>query len=71
MKFFISYDELQSIICQKSGRSVEIHAGNEKDNVLLTYTMEVNVPILGKVTKNIDMSVAFNSIKDTQLDICY
>lgn len=71
MKFFISYDELHRIIYQKSGQSVEIHAGNEKDNVLLTYTMEVNVPILGKVTKDIEMSVAFNGIKDNQLDISY
>lgn len=71
MKFFIAYDELQSIICQKSKKLIEIRAGYEKDNVLLTFTIEVNVPIIGKVTKNIDVHVVFNEIKDTQLDIYY
>lgn len=76
MKFFISYQELQNIIYQKSGKSINICAGNENDNgsvnVLLAYTMEITVPFLGnRVTKNIEMSVSFNGIKDTQLDICY
>lgn len=76
MKFFISYQELQNIIYQKSGKSINIYAGSKNDNgsvnVLLAYTMEITVPFLGnRVTKNIEMSVSFNGIKDTQLDICY
>jgi len=71
MKFFIAYEELQSMICQKSGKSVKVHADNANDTVLLTYQMEVNVPILGKITKDIGVSVAFNGIKDTDLDISY
>ena len=36
MKFFIAYEELQSMICQKSGKSVKVHADNANDIVLLT-----------------------------------
>lgn len=71
MKLQITYDELRTLINKKTGKSVCFRKAEGGNTVAVTYKVEVDVPLIGKVSKDIDGKVMFNGITDTVLDITY
>lgn len=67
----ITYNELQTLINKKTGKTVRFRKAEGENTVVLTYTVEVDVPLIGKVSKDIDGKVMFNGITDTVLDVTY
>ena len=71
MKLLITYSELQTLISQKTGKSVRFRKGEGENTVQVTYMVEMNVPLIGKISKDIDGKVMFNGIAGTVLDVTY
>lgn len=71
MKVQITYSELQTLISKKAGKTVCFRKAEGENAVAVTYTVEVDVPLIGKISKNIDGKVVFNGITDTVLDVTY
>lgn len=71
MKLLITYSELQTLISQKTGKSVRFRKGEGENTVQVTYMVEMNVPFIGKISKDIDGKVMFNGIAGTVLDVTY
>lgn len=71
MKLLITYNELQTLISKKTGKTVSFRKAEEGNTVHVTYKVEVDVPLIGKIAKSIDGTITFNGIKDTVLDVTY
>ena len=71
MKLQITYNEMQILIRKKTGKTVCFRKAEDGNTVQVTYTVEVDVPLIGKISKNVDGKIMFNGITDTVLDITY
>lgn len=71
MKLLIAYNELQALIGKKTGKTVNFRKAEAENTVHVTYKVEVDVSLIGKIAKNIDGTITFNDIKDTVLDVTY
>ena len=71
MKLQIAYDELQTLINKKTGKTVCFRKAEGENTIAVTYTAEVDVPLIGKISKDVDGKVMFNGITDTILDVTY
>lgn len=71
MKLQITYNELQTLIHKKTGKTVCFRKAEGENTVAVTYTVEVDVPLIGNISKDIDGKVMFNGITDTVLDVTY
>lgn len=71
MRLQITYHELQTLISRKTGRSFRFRKAETGNAVQVTYTIEVDVPLIGKISKDVDGKVLFNGITDMVLDVTY
>ena len=71
MKLQIAYNELQTLINKKTGKTVCFRKTEGENTIAVTYTIEVDVPLIGKISKDVDGKVMFNGITDTVLDVTY
>lgn len=71
MKLQIDYNELQTLINKKTGKTVCFRKAEGENRIAVTYTIEVDVPLIGKISKDVDGKVMFNGITDTVLDVTY
>ena len=71
MKLQIAYNELQALIAKKTGKTVCFRKAEGENTVAVTYTIEVDMPLIGKISKSIDGKVMFNGITGTVLDVTY
>ena len=71
MKLQITYNELQTLIQKKTGKAVRFQKAEDENTVQVTYTVEVDVPLIGKISKDVAGIIKFNGITDTVLDVTY
>ena len=71
MKLLITYNELQTLIHKKTGKAVRFQKAEDGNTVQVTYTVEVDVPLIGKISKDVAGIIKFNGITDTVLDVTY
>lgn len=71
MKLQITYNELQTLINKKTGKAVRFQKSEDENAVEVTYTVEVDVPLIGKISKDVAGIIKFNGITDTVLDVTY
>lgn len=71
MKLSITYRELQNLVSQKTGKEIRLQKGEGEDVVKVTYVASVDVPIVGKLSKDIGGEIKINGIKDWMLDFSY
>lgn len=71
MKLQIAYNELQALIAKKTGKTVCFRKAEGENTVAVTYTVEVDVPLIGKISKDIDGKIIFNGVTDMVLDVTY
>lgn len=71
MKLQIAYNELQTLINKKTGKTVCFRKMEGENTIAVTYTIEVDVPLIGKISKDVDGKVMFNGVTDTVLDVTY
>lgn len=53
MKLQITYNELQTLIQKKTGKAVRFQKAEDGNTVQVTYTVEVDVPLIGKISKDV------------------
>ena len=71
MNLLITYNELQTLIHKKTGKVVCFRKAEGGNTVQVTYTVEMDVPFIGKISKDVDGKVMFNGITGTVLDVTY
>lgn len=70
MKTFISYPEIQDIIFSKTGKNIVLSFKDDK-TVCVGHTMAINIPILGKVEKNIKADITVEEISGMDIRLRY
>lgn len=71
MNLLITCNELQTLIHKKTGKVVCFRKAEGGNTVQVTYTVEMDVPFIGKISKDVDGKVMFNGITGTVLDVTY
>ena len=71
MKILITYNELQTLIRKKTGKTVCFRKAEGENTVAVTYTVAVDMPFIGKISKGVDVEIMFNGITDMVLDVTY
>lgn len=70
MQVKIEYNELQSLVRQKTGREIVLSAVDGQ-TVKVEAKVEVKVPLLGKIEKNIGMNVSVEQIEGNDVRLKY
>lgn len=70
MEIFASYPEIEDIIFSKTGKNISLSFKDDK-TVSVVYTLAVNVPIVGKIDKNINADITVEEIAETDVRLRY
>ena len=70
MQVKIEFYELQSLVRQKTGREIVLSAVDGQ-TVKVEAKVEVKVPLLGKIEKNIGMNVSVEQIESNNVRLKY
>ena len=70
MNIVLDYQELQSLVRQKTGREIVLSAVDGQ-TVKVEAKVEVKVPLLGKIEKNIGMNVSVEQIEGNDVRLKY
>lgn len=70
MEIFASYPEIEGIIFSKTGKNISLSFKDDK-TVSVVYTLAVNVPIVGKIDKNINADITVEEIAETDVRLRY
>ena len=71
MKLLITYTELQTLISQKTGKEIRLQKAEGDNTVKVTYIVRIDVPLIGKVSKDIEGEIKINGIQNMTLDFSY
>lgn len=71
MKLLITYTELQTLISQKTGKEIRLQKAEGDNTVKVTYIVRIDMPIIGKVSKDIEGEIKINGIQNMTLDFSY
>lgn len=71
MKVFVSYQELESLLKEKSGKAIHLSFADKPDTVRLEYTMYVRLPLFVKKPFTVSGFVTVNGISGMDLNITY
>lgn len=71
MKLLITYTELQTLISQKTGKEICLQKAEGDNTVKVTYIVRIDMPIIGKVSKDIEGEIKINGIQNMTLDFSY
>ena len=71
MKLLITYTELQILISQKTGKEIHLQKAGGENTVKVTYIVRIDVPLIGKVSKDIEGEIKINGIQNMTLDFSY
>lgn len=70
MKVFISYPEIKDIVLSKTGRNIVLSYKDDK-TVCMEYRLAINVPLIGKVEKNIKVNITVEEISGMDIKLKY
>lgn len=70
MTLQLPVSEAKSLIKQNSGQNISLHVVNEK-TINVSYPVQVNVPILGHVSKNVNLDLIVDKIEDKDVFFHY
>lgn len=70
MTLQLPVSEAMSLIKQNSGQNISLHVVNEK-TINVSYPVQVNVPILGRVSKNVNLDLIVDKIEDKDVFFHY
>lgn len=71
MKVYAEFTELEALIEKKAGRKICLQKVEGGNTVKVTYTMVVDVPLIGKVEKDVEADITINGIREMELDLTY
>lgn len=71
MKLIAGFDEIEAVLKQKVAQTIHFQKVRGGNTLNVIYKMQVEVPLIGSVSKDVEVNITFNSIKGTDLDFSY
>lgn len=71
MKLIAGFDEIEAVLKQKAAQTIHFQKVRGGNALNVIYKMQVEVPLIGSVSKDVEVNITFNSIKGTDLDFSY
>lgn len=70
MKVFMSYPEIQDIVFSKTGKKITLSFKDDK-TVCIEHRLAVNIPLIGKVEKNVKANITVEEISGMDIQLKY
>ena len=70
MTLQLPVSEAMSLIKQNSGQNISLHVVDEK-TINVSYPVQVNVPLLGRMSKNVSLDLIVDKIEDKDVFLHY
>ena len=70
MTLQLPVSEAMSLIKQNSGQNISLQVVNEK-TINVSYPVQVNVPLLGRMSKNVSLDLIVDKIEDKDVFLHY
>lgn len=71
MKLLIPFSEIECIVYRKLDTNIKLQKSEAVNTVNISYTIKKSLPLLGEVSRSLDIDLTINGIQDTNVDIQY